>query len=324
MNRRETVIALLAIGASPGLSVAQQYPKVWRIGVLETTAITSNIANMKAFQQGLLDLGYFNGRNYVLEYRSADGRSERFPELAAELVRRKVDLIVTRGTPATEAAKRATTTIPVVTTAIADPLSIVASLARPGGNVTGLATLITELQGKRVELLREILPRLATLASLRNMSNAANVTSQTEVEKVAQSMGIQLLLLDVRKREDLAPAFERAVRDRADALTVGQDSLNQVHDKLIVELAAKHRLPAIFQSSEYVADGGLMSYGVNYPDQYRRAAAYVDKIFKGAKPGELPMEQPTKLDLAINLRTAKALGLTIPQSILLRADKVIE
>jgi len=326
MNRRDTVLALVALGAASGplAALAQQQGKVWRIGMLETSSMVPNGANLNAFRQGLRELGYVEGRNYVIEYRWAEGRNERFPELATELVRQKVDLIVTRGTPATLAAKKATTTIPVVTTATGAPLLFAASLARPAGNVTGLTSINTELEGKRVELIREIIPGFARFAYLQNMGNAAVPAAWKELERAAQSLGIQALLLDVRKLEDIGPAFDDARRQRADVLVVGLDIVIQSHGKLITELAAKHRLPAIYQARDFVENGGLISYGVNYEDSYRRAATYVDKIFKGTKPGDLPVEQPTKFELVINLNTAKALGLMIPRSVLLRADRVIE
>ena len=286
--------------------------------------MAANAANLGAFLKGMQELGYVEGRNFVLDYRSADGRAERFPDLVAELIRSKVDLIVTRGTPATLASKKATTTIPIVTAAIAQPLLAVASLARPGGNVTGLTTLTTELHGKRIQLLREIVPGLARLAYLTNMSNPAVTAAWKEVEEAARSLGVHPQLLDVRKPEDIEAAFDHAVRQRAGGLVVSIDGLIQANGKRVIELAALHRLPAIYQSREFVDDGGLISYSMSFPDQYRRAAAYVDKILKGAKPGDLPMEQPTKFDLVINLKAARALGLAIPQSLLLSADRVIE
>jgi putative ABC transport system substrate-binding protein len=326
MNRRDTVRALLALGAASGplRSFSQQPGKVWRIGMLETTSMAQNAANLNAFLKGMQDLGYVEGKTFVIEYRSAEGRAERFPDLAAEMVRGKIDLIVTRGTPATLAAQKASTAIPVVTTTTAVPLLFAASLARPGGNVTGLTAFDTELQGKRVELLREIVPGLARLAVLLDMGNPASAAMWKEMEKAVRSVAIPSLLLDVRKREDIGPAFDHAVRQRVGGLISDANIIVRANSKLIYELAAKHRLPVIYQSREYVIDGGLISYGVNYPDLYRRAAAYVDKILKGAKPGNLPIEQPTKFDLAINLKTAKALGITIPQSVLVRATELIQ
>ena len=324
MNRRDTILALLALGAAPLTSLAQQPGKVWRIGMLETRSMAQNAANLNAFLKGMQELGYVEGRNFVIDYRSGDGRNDRFSDLAAELIRGKVDLIVARGTPATQAARKATTTIPIVTTATGVPLLFAASLARPGGNVTGLTPINNELQGKRLELLREIAPGLARSGYLGDMSSAATASAYKELESTAQSVGIQSLLLDVRKREDIGPAIDGAVKQRVGALVISINTLTQNNSKLIVELAAKHRLPVIYQSREFVVDGGLISYGVNYPDLYRRAADYVDRIFKGAKPGDLPMERPTKFDLVINLKTAKTLGITIPRSVLLRADEVIQ
>jgi ABC-type uncharacterized transport system substrate-binding protein len=324
--KRRTFLAMASgsLLAAPLAAEAQQAEKVYRIGMLERTSSAINAANLNGFRQGLRELGYVEGKNFIIEYRSADGRDERFPGLATELVRLKVDLILTRGTPATLAAKNATGTIPVIMTGVGDPVrqGVVASLARPGGNVTGLSPLVTELYPKRVELLRELLPGAVRLAALFNMSNPALPAQWKQVERAAQSLGFQPQLLDVRTPEDLGPAFDGAVRRRADALVVGLDTLTQANQRIIVDLAAKHRLAAIYASMEFA--GGLIVYGVNYPDSYRRAASFADRIFKGAKPADLPIEQPTKLELVINLKTAKALGLTIPHSLLLRADQVIE
>jgi putative ABC transport system substrate-binding protein len=307
-------------------SYAQPQGKVWRIGILETVSPELNAANLDAFQQGLRELGYVEGRNLVMEYRSADGRSELFPSLAAELVGLKVDLIVTRGTPASLAAKRATRTIPVVMANAGEPVEtgLVISLARPGGNVTGLSSLTVHLEAKRLGLLRELVPGITRIATLYNMSSPANPPQWKEIETAARSLGVQPQLLDVRKPEDFGPAFDAATRQRADGLIVGQEGLLQANRKLIVQLAAEHRLPAIYRSKEFIEVGGLMAYGPSYPDLYRRAATYVDKILKGAKPGDLPVEQPTKFELIINLKTAKTLAITIPQSLLLRADEVIQ
>lgn len=324
MNRRDTVLALIALGSAPLGSFAQQPGKVWRIGMLETLSIAQNAANLNAFLKGMQELGYVEGRSFVIDYRSADGRAERFPDLATELVRAKVDLIVARGTPATQAAKETAGTIPVVTTAIGEPQLFVASLARPGGKVTGLSSVTTEISAKRVELVREMVPGVARIAVLMNMGNAALPPQWKETEVAARSLGVQVQLFDVRRAEDLGPAFEAAVKFRANALVVGQDGLAQANGKRLVELSIKHRLPAIFPANEYVEQGGLIGYGVNYPDLYRRAASYVDKIMKGAKPGDLPMELPTKFDLLINRTAAKALGITVPPALLARADRVIE
>ena len=325
MHRGALVVALVLSSIAAPLAVDAQRPeKLYRIGMLERTSTAINAANLEGFRQGLRELGYVEGKSFVIEYRSADGRDERFPSLAAELVRLKVDLILTRGTSAALAAKNATGTIPVVITGVGDPVGqgVVASLARPGANVTGLSTLVTEIYAKRVGLLKELVPGAVRLAALINMSNPASPPQWKEVEKATRSLGLQAQLLDVRKPEDLGPAFDGAIRQRADALVVGLETLTQANQRVIVDLAAKHRLPAIYASMEFA--GGLVVYGVNYPDQYRRAASFADRIFKGAKPADLPVEQPTKFELVINTRTAKALGLTIPPALLLRADQVIQ
>ena len=310
---------------APPLAVdAQPAANVYRIGMLERTSPAINAANLDAFRRGLRDAGYVEGKNLVIEYRSAEGRDDRFPDLATELVRLKVDLIVTRGTPAALAAKNATQAIPVIITGLADPVGqgVVASLARPGGNITGVSAIVTEIYSKRVELLRELAPRVSRIAAILNMSNPSIPPPWREIERAAQSLGIQAQLVDVRKSDDLGPAFDGAMRQRADAAVVGLDTLTQSNQRLIVDLAARHRLPAVYASAEFA--GGLIIYGVNYPDHYRRAASFAERIFKGAQPGDLPVERPTKFELVINLKTAKALGLTIPPSLLQRADQVIE
>jgi len=321
---RLAVVLTLGFLWAPLAVEAQPPDKVHRIGVLERTSPTVNVANLESFRQGLRALGYVEGKNLVIEYRSAEGRDDRFADLAAELVRLKVDLILTRGTPAALAAKHATPVIPVVITGVGDPVGqgIITSLAHPGGNITGLSATVTEIYPKRVELLKELVPKAARIAALFNMSNPAIPRQWTAVETAARSLGVQPLLLDVRKAEDLRPAFETAMRERADALVVGLETLTLASAPLIVDLAAKHRLPAVYASTEFI--GGLASYGVNYPDHYRRAATFVDKIFKGAKPSDLPVEQPTKLELVVNLRTARALGLTIPRTVMLQVDQIVE
>ena len=309
---------------APLAAQAQQLGKPYRIGMLERTSTAVNATNVNAFRQGLRERGYVEGERFLIEYRSADGRDEQFPILAAELVQLKVNLILTRGTPAALAARNATATIPVVFTGVGDPVGqgIVASLARPGRNITGLSAAVTEIFPKRVQLIRELVPKAARIAALFNMSNPALPSQWREVELAARSLGVEAHLLDVRKAEDLLPAFDAATRQRADALIVGLDTLTQANQQLIVDLAAKRRLPAIYASMEFA--GGLAVYGVNYPEMYRQAASFADKIFKGAKPADLPVEEPTKVELVINLKTAKTLGLTIPQSVLFRADHVIE
>src|SRR5713101_7059216 len=320
------VILTVSFILAPLAAEGQQAGKIYRIGMLETTSMALNAANLDAFRQGLRELGYVEGRNFMIEYRSADGRRERFPELATELVRLKVDVILTRGTPAVMAAKNATGTIPVVMAASGDPLlsGVVAGLARPGGNVTGLSAIVVEVTGKRLQLLREVVPGVSRIAVLLDMGNPNNALQWKETEIAAPSLGVQPQLLDVRKPRDFGGAFDAAIRQRAGAMVVGIDALTQANHRPIIDLAAKHRLPAIYAAREFVDVGGLVAYGVSYPHLYHRAASFVDKILKGAKPADLPVEQPTKFELVINMKTAKALGLTIPQTVILQADQVIE
>jgi len=323
--RVSTVVALLLLTA-PSVVGAQSAGKVYRIGALETRSTALNAANIDAFRQGLREFGYKEGQNLEIVYLSSDGRDERLPGLASELVRLKVDLILTRGTPATLAAMGATRTIPVVMASVGDPVAtgLVASLGRPGGNVTGLSNFNVEIYAKRVELLRELRPRLTRIAGLFNMGNPVLPIQWKEVERAARSLGIQPQLLDVRRPEDLPRAFDAAAKQRAEALIVGLDGVTQGNLRLIAELAAKQRLPSIYAAKEYVDFGGLITYGTSDLYMYHRAATFVDKILKGAKPADLAVEQPTKFELAINLKTAKALGVTIPHSLLLRADHLIE
>jgi putative ABC transport system substrate-binding protein len=294
--------------------------------MLETRSSTLNGANVDAFRQGMRELGYKQGQNFEIVYRSSDGRDERFPALADELVRLKVDLILTRGTPAALAAKGATGSIPVVMAASGDPVGsrIVMGLARPGGNVTGLSSGITESFPKRVELLALLLPGLRRLAVILNMGNPVVPPQWDVVEASARSLEIEPHLLDVRRPEDLPAAFDEAAKRRAEALVLGLDGVTQANLLIIAELAVKQRLPSIYPAKDYARLGGLMTYGSSDFHMYRRAAGFVDKIFKGAKPADLPVEQPTEWEFVINLKTAKALGLTIPPSLLQRADHVIE
>ena len=325
MNQQILVSGLAAVLFALQLSAHAQRPdKVYRIGILEAIPAAQNVANFDALRKGLQDLGYVEGRNLVIEYRSADGRAEQFPKLASELVRLKVDLIVARGTPATSAAKNATATIPVVMATMGDPRVNVASFARPGGNLTGVTTFSTELTAKRIELLKELFPNISRVALLHNMSNPAVPPEWEETKKAAQSLGLQAQLLDVRKGDDLSRAFEIAGQQHVDAVVIGADGLTQAHQQSIIDLAARKRLPAVYPAREWVQAGGLVAYAVNYPDLYFRFARYIDKILKGTKPAELPIEQPTKFELVINLKTARALGLTIPPSLAVRADEVIQ
>jgi putative ABC transport system substrate-binding protein len=311
---------------APLVAGAQPAGRVYRIGVLETRSAVLNAANMDAFRQGMRELGYKEGQNLEVVYRSSEGRDERFPDLANELIRLKVDLILTRGTPASLAAKKASRTIPVVMASVGDPVGtgLVASLGRPGGNVTGLSNFNVEIYAKRVELLRELLPRMTRIAGLFNMGNAVIPIQWKQVERAAQSVGIQPQLLDVRRPQDLPRAFEAAATERAEALIVALEGLTLANLRPIAELAAKHRLPSLYGTREYADLGGLITYGPSDLHLYHRSATFVDRIFRGAKPADLAIEQPTKFELVINMKTAKALGLTIPPSLLLRADEIIE
>ena len=325
MRLRSIGLALtLCLLAAPFAAEAQQTGKVPRIGVLATT---HNWPLWEAFRQGLRELGYVEGRTIAIEYRWTEGRDERFPDFAAELVRLKVDVIVTGGTPAAIAAKNATRTIPIVMGSSGDPVGtgLIASLARPGGNVTGLSALNLELEGKRLELLKEVVPKLSRVAVLWNPGNRLlHERYLKETQAAALSLGVQLQLVAVQSSADFESAFAKMTRERPDALIVEADLFFVLHRKRIVDFTAKTQLPAVYSFRDFVDAGGLMVYGASFPELYRRAATYVDKILKGAKPADLPVEQPTKFELVVNLKTAKALGLTIPQSMFIRADQVIE
>jgi ABC-type uncharacterized transport system substrate-binding protein len=329
MDRRRFLASTGAVllGA-PLAAEAQPGGKIPRIGFLvASSASDAAIARwIEAFRQGLRDLGYVEGRNIVIEYRYAGEKYERLPALAAELVRLKVDVIVSHGTPGPLAAKQATSVIPIIMTSAGDPVAsgLVSSLARPGGNVTGMSLMVPELGGKRLQLLKEILPGLSRVAVLWNAANPYNSLVVREMEATATTVGVQLQSLAVRGPDDIEDALVAAATGRAGALTVVEDPLTNTKRKQIVDFAAKSRLPAIYGIKEFVDAGGLMSYGVYFADSYRRAAVYVDKILKGAKPADLPVQQPTKFEFVINLKTAKALGLTIPPSLLGRADEVIQ
>jgi ABC-type uncharacterized transport system substrate-binding protein len=323
MRRREFISLITSAAAWP-FAARGQAGKVYRIGVLEPTPAVQNATNLNALREGLRKLGYVEGQNLVIEYRSADGRAERFPDLASELVRLKVDVVVTRGTPAVQAAQKASATIPVVMAAMGAPFLVAASLPRPGGNVTGLTTFSQELIGKRIELLKELVPSLSRLALMHNIGNPMGPPEWEEAKSAAGSAALEVILLDVRNKNDLHHAFQRAVQERVDALIVGADGLTQVEQRTIVDSAARNRLPAIHPSRDFVEIGGLLAYAVSYPALYLRAASLVDKILKGVKPADIPLEQPTRFELVINLKTAKTLGLTVPSSLLARADEVIE
>lgn len=323
MDRRTFIGGIAgALLAAPLAAPAQQVGKVYRIGILETIPASQNAAKLDALRKGLRDLGYVEGRNLIIEYRSADGRAERFPDLASELVRLKVDLIVTRGTPAAKAVKDATGTIPVVMAAMGEPRAVVATLAHPGSNITGLTTFSIELTGKRVEVIKELVPSLSRVGLLQNMGNPVAPPEWEETKTAARSLGLQAELLDVRSQGDLSRAFELAVRQHVEALVIGIDGLTQMYQQTIVDSVARNRLPAVYPDRAFVDGGGLIAYAVNYPDLYLRAAGLIGKIFKGAKPAEMPIEQPTKFDLVINLKTTKSLGLTIPQSLRVQAELI--
>ena len=305
---------------------AQQPAEITRIGYLDAVSLSVNAAPVEAFRQGLRTLGYVEGKNIFIEWRSADGKLDRLPALAAELVDLKVDIIVTGGRSATRADKEATSTIPIVMAQDPDPVGtgFVASLAQPGGNITGLSNLRPELSGKRLELMKEIVPKLARLAVLGTSSVPGNAQSLKEMELGASAVRVQLQYLDVLGPKEIETVFRAASKGRADAVLVLGSPFLLSHRIQVVDLALKSQLPAIYYSTEFVEDGGLMSYGVNINDLFRRAATYVDKILKGTKPADLSVEQPTKYELVINLKTAKQIGLTIPQSVLYRADRVIK
>jgi putative ABC transport system substrate-binding protein len=326
MSARFASCVLLACSLALSLGAAHaQSGKVYRIGMLETTSASANRTNLDALLRGLREAGYVEGKNLIIDYRSAEGRSERFAELASDLIRAKPDVIMTRGTPAALAAKKAGT-IPVVMTAAANPVGtgIVANLARPGGNVTGLSTIVNELHGKRLELIKELLPTAKRIGSIYNLSNPNSASQVKSVEDAARSLGLQAEMFDARDAESLKRALEAARGRGVDALLLSAEAIISANRPTIVEFAAKHKVFAMYSAREFVEDGGLISYGVHYQDLYYRAASYVAKILKGAKPGDLPIEQPTKLELVINLKTAKALGIRIPREFLTRADEVIQ
>ena len=326
MNRRETIIVLVAVGAVPFAAGAQQAAKVPRIGYLSGNLAGSSHMT-EGFRQGLRDLGYVEGRNVVIEFRDAEGKLERLPALTAELVALKVDVIVVGGTVAALVAKQATRTLPVVFVSAIDPVTdgLVTSLARPGGNVTGLSALAPELVGKRLEQLKQAVPGVSMVAVLWQPGALGERTEKDlrkEAEVAARALGMRLQFVEARGPDDIDRAFADMTKARADGLTVLGSTMLINERRRLVDLAAKNRLPAVYGLREYVDAGGLMCYGANNADMSRRAATYVDKILKGAKPGDLPVEQPTKFELLINLRTAKALGLTIPPSLLQRAEVI--
>ena len=327
MIRRRDFITLLGGAAAgwPTRARAEQPGKLPTIGFLGITTPSIDSQRVAAFVQRLRELAWIDGRNLAIEYRWAEGRNERYADIAAEFVRLKVDVIVTSATPPTLAAKQATAVIPIVFAVVSDPVGtgLVASLARPGGNVTGLANQMSDTGGKKLELLREAVPDLRRLAIMANVGNPASVLEMGEVQTTARTLGLEVTTSEIRRAEDIAPAFE-ALKDRADALYLCPEPLMNTNRTRINILAVGARLPTMHGVREYVEAGGLMSYGPNFPDQFRRVADFVDKILRGTKPTDIPVEQPTKFDLIINLTTAKALGLELPPTLLARADEVIE
>ncbi len=306
---------------------AQQPKKIPRIGYLTVASLSDLSENIGAFRQGLRERGYVEGKNMFVEWRAADGKRDRLPALATELVHLKVDIIVTGGPGATQPVKEATSTIPIVMAQDPDPVSdgFIASLARPGGNITGLSTFAAEISGKRLELLKDVVPQISRLAVLGTLINPHNAREIREIENTAAAFGVKVQYLDVLSPKDLETAFRAAAKARADAaLWLVAGPVGRANRKEIAELAAKNRLPAIYTQRVYAEAGGLMSYGASFSDLYRRAATYADKILKEAKPADLPVEQPTKFKLVINLRAAKALGLKITAQLLMEADRVIE
>jgi putative ABC transport system substrate-binding protein len=316
-------VELLAVGV---IVEAQQPTKIPYIGFQLDSPLSALAARVEGFRQGLRELGYVEGKNIIIEWRSAEGKPERRNDIAADWARLKVDIIVTGGPTTTFAAKEATTTIPIVMAFDNDPVGngFVASLARPGGNVTGLSTLAPDISGKQIELLKEVVPRLSRVAVLGSSTTPGNARSFKETELASGVLAVQLQYLDVRDPKDIETAFRGAAKGRANSLLVLTSPVINPYRKEIADLAIKNRLPAIYSTPEFVDDGGLMTYAVSITDLYRRAASYVDKILKGAKPAELPVEQPKKFEFIINLKAAKQIGLTIPSSVLARADRVIK
>jgi len=329
-KRRELVIALGASAImAPLRSFAQQQAKIWRVGFLSQRHV--DLADTDyyfgPFTRGMRELGYVEGKNLVIEWRSAEGKGERLPGLAIELANLKVDIIVGAGAPAVTATQKSGTTIPIVMVGVGDPVGIglVKSLAHPGGNITGLSNITIDLGPKRLEMLLGVVPRLSRAAVLMNPDSATSHGKALEIIKAAaEKPRVTILPAEARTPQELETAFSMMIREKADALILLLDPFFQQQKNQIVQLAAKHRLPTAAAYGDYVEAGGLMSYGPRLADPFRRAAGYVDKILKGARPGDLPVEQPTKFELVINLKTAKALGLAIPQSLLLRADEVIQ
>jgi putative tryptophan/tyrosine transport system substrate-binding protein len=318
---------ILALAASGVVAAAQQSQKVPRLGLLSNGSAHSGSARIEAFREGLRELGYKEGKNIAIDYRYAEGKRDRLPELAAELVRLKLDVIVAAGGDSvTSAARNVTTKIPIIMTNVADPVGsgFVASLARPGGNMTGLTSVTYDLSGKRLELLKETFAKITRVAVLYDPNDPVKLVEFKDMQTSARPLAVQLQALEARRPEDFAIVFRAAKQENAGALIVLPTALTNSHRRRITQLAEGSRLPAIYPEGAFINDGGLMSYGPLYTDLFRRAARYVDKILKGANPADLPVEQPTKFEFIVNLKTAKQIGVTIPPNVLARADKVIK
>ena len=329
-SRRTFLAGALALTAAPLGAQPKKKPasaaQPKRIGMLETVPISANNTNLVEFHKGMQELGHQDGKTYLIIYRSAEGRAERFPALAAELAKQQIDVFLTRGTPATLAARDIESGIPIVASAIADPIEakLVASLEKPGGNVTGLSSSVNELGAKRMELLKALAPGITRVGALTNPDNPASLASWKVIEAAAPSLNVKAESIDVRKPEDLEQSLEEAVKKGVDALIIGLETLAQSYQNFIIEFTEKNRVPAAFAARNFVEAGGLLSYGVSYPNMYYRAATYVDKVLKGARPAELPVERASKFELVINRKTARAFKLTIPPDLFLRSDEVID
>ena len=324
MNKREFIIAVVTAGPIP--SLAQLQGKVWRIGFLSSVSASSSSRNTDAFLKGMRELGYVEGKNLVIQWRFADGKLERLPGLAADLVRLKVDLIVAAASPSIGAAQQATTTIPIVMATTGDPVGsgFVKSLARPGGNITGLSNMNGDLGPKLFDLLRSVVPELHRVAVLVTSTSTTYREISEGVQAGAQPAGVKVLVFEASSPQEVENAFAMMARENVDAVIVGASSFFAQQRNQIAELVIKYRMPSMFGNAANVEAGGLMSYGYKVTDNYQRAATYVDRLFKGAKPGDMPVEHPTKFELVVNVKAAKAIGLTIPQLIMLRADEVIQ
>jgi len=323
-SRRDFIAGTLALASAPLAAQEKPAARMYRIGMLESVPIGAAALNLGEFHRGMKELGHEEGRSYIVLYRSSDGRADRFPALAAELARQNVDVLVTRGTPATLAARDIESGIPVVASAVADPLEakLAASLEAPGGNVTGLTSQVNELGAKRMELLKALAPGIQRLGALVNLENPASVAVWKMIEPAAANLNLKVEMIDVRQPEKLEAALDAAVKNGVDSLIIGVDPLAQANQ--VVDFTLRQRLPAAFAARTFVEAGGLLSYGVYYPNLYYRTATYVDKILKGAKPADLPMERAAKFELVINRKTARALKIAIPPDLFLRSDEIID